>query len=80
MFLKILGPAKESHYSSLLARFLSFRLSKEELDRLVPSTIGKENVVLHNSFVRAIFTNATCAEAPAPPSSTFDPSKPLKGL
>lgn len=77
---KILGPAKESLYCNLLSRFLSLRLSKEELDRLVLSTIGKENVVLHNSFVRAIFNNATCGEAPPPPASLPDISKPLKGV
>ena len=76
---KILGQAKERQYSSLLSSFLSYRLSKEELDRLVPSTIGKENVVLHNDYVRAIINNVICGEPPPPPASFSDISKPLKG-
>ena len=76
---KILGQAKEKQYSSLLSSFLLSRLSKQELDRLVPSTIGKENVVLHNSYVRAIISNVTCADPPPPPASFSDISEPLKG-
>ncbi|CAM6088448.1 unnamed protein product [Calypogeia fissa] len=79
-FLKILGPAKENQYWSLLSSFLSFKLTKAELDKLVPSTIGKENVVLHNQLVRAIYFNATCSDAPAPPPSVHDTSKPVKGI
>ncbi|CAK9234791.1 unnamed protein product [Sphagnum jensenii] len=79
-FLKLLGPAKESQYCGLLSSFLSYRLTKGELDRLVPLTIGKENLVLHNQFVRAIFTNAYCAEAPVLPSPVYDISKPVKGI
>jgi hypothetical protein len=79
-FYKLLGPAKESRYCGLLSSFLSYQLTKGELDRLVPSTIGKENLVLHNQFVHAIFTNAYCAEAPVRPSSINDISKPVKGI
>lgn len=75
--LKTLGPTKESQYSSLLASFFQLKLSKAELDRLVPSTIGKENLLLHNNFVRAILHNVMCGEAPPPPAHSL--SKPLKG-
>lgn len=78
---KILGQAKETQYWQLLSSFLSFKLSKAELDKQVLSTIGKENVVLHNQFLRAIFSNALCNEAPPPPSSfVHDISKPVKGI
>ncbi|KAG0592762.1 hypothetical protein KC19_1G279100 [Ceratodon purpureus] len=77
---KILGQAKEKQYSGLLSSFLSYRLSKAELDRLVPSTIGKENVGLHNDYVRAIINNVMCGQPPAAPAHFSDISKPLKGV
>lgn len=78
---KIVGPTKESQYSSLLSSFFQLKLSKADLDRLVPSTIGKENLLLHNNFVRAILHNVVCGEAPPPPPASFssDISKPSKG-
>jgi hypothetical protein len=76
---KILGQQKERQYSSLLSSFLSYRLSKAELDRLVPNAIGKENVGLHNEYVRAIIHNVVCGEPPPPPAHLSDVSKPLKG-
>jgi hypothetical protein len=71
---KVLGQQKEQQYSTLLSRYLLARLSKAELDRLVPSTIGKENLGLHNNYVRAIIRNVTCAEPPPPPSDFAKPS------
>ncbi|KAL3695643.1 hypothetical protein R1sor_009719 [Riccia sorocarpa] len=80
-FLKILGPAKETRYWQLLQSFLNYKLSKAELDNQVVSTIGKENVALHNQFLRAIYANALGSEAPPPPPSfVHDTSKPVKGV
>ncbi|KAL2651140.1 hypothetical protein R1flu_019268 [Riccia fluitans] len=80
-FVKILGPGKETQYWQLLQCFLSYKLSKAELDNQVVSTIGKENVILHNQFLRAIYANALCNEAPPPPPSfVHDLSKPVKGI
>lgn len=63
---KILGPTREQQYWSLLSSFLNYRLSKQELDKLLPATIGRENIVLHNQLLRAIFLNAISADAPSP--------------
>eukprot|EP00899_Mesostigma_viride_P027952 jgi/Mesvir1/8341/Mv12602-RA.1 len=52
-------------YMDLLSRFILYKLSKAELDLLVPSVIGKVNVHLHNKFIRAILANASSGEPPA---------------
>ncbi|MCO5605877.1 hypothetical protein L7F22_060061 [Adiantum nelumboides] len=64
---KQVGAEKANRYFSHFKSFLSSRLSKVELDKFVVMTIGKENVGLHNQFVKAILTNAVKAKTPPPP-------------
>lgn len=77
---KILGLVKESLYCNLFFRFLSLWLLKEEFDRLVLFIIGKENVVLYNSFVWVIFNNVMCGEVFLFFVFLFDIFKFLKGV
>lgn len=64
---KKVGAEKANRYFSHFRSFISSRLSKTELDKLILITIGKENVGLHNQFVKAILSNAVKARAPPPP-------------
>ncbi|KAH7331810.1 hypothetical protein KP509_20G051400 [Ceratopteris richardii] len=63
---KKLGTEKADRYFSHFQSFIGSRLSKVELDKLVVMTIGKDNVGLHNQFVKAILTNAIKGKAPPP--------------
>ncbi|KAJ0963440.1 hypothetical protein J5N97_028562 [Dioscorea zingiberensis] len=56
--LKKLGSQKAEKYFYSLERLLSRKLSKLEFEKFVFSTIGKENVALHNLLIRAILHNA----------------------
>ncbi|KAH7298116.1 hypothetical protein KP509_25G027300 [Ceratopteris richardii] len=64
---KKLGTEKANRYFSHFQSFISSRLSKVELDKLVVMTIGRDNVGLHNQFVKAILSNAIKAKTPPPP-------------
>lgn len=74
---KKIGVEKANRYFSHFRSFISSRLSKPELDKLVVITIGKENVGLHNQLVRAVLSNAVKATAPpAPPPPLQHAGKP----
>ncbi|KAA8522611.1 hypothetical protein F0562_013028 [Nyssa sinensis] len=61
-----LGHGKAEKYFNLLNRYLSLNLSKSEFNRLCISTIGRENICLHNRLIRAIVKNACVAKTPPP--------------
>eukprot|EP00898_Chlorokybus_atmophyticus_P002168 jgi/Chlat1/2952/Chrsp2S04686 len=65
-FLQALGPNGEGKYWSLLRQFFAFKLSKHELDELIPDIIGAENLALHNQLIKAILHNAAVAAEPPP--------------
>lgn len=62
--LRKLGRPKAEKYFFHLKRFLSFKMSKREFDKLCRVTIGRENVTLHNLFVQSILMNAGLAHVP----------------
>lgn len=62
--LSVLGAQVEGQYWALLRGYFALRLTRSELDVLVPKTIGRDNLWLHNRFIRAIYNNAVCREAP----------------
>lgn len=67
---KRIGTRRANQYFNHFRSFISSRIGKKELDKLVLLTIGKENVALHNQLVRAVFHNAIHAEIP--PNSSND--------
>ncbi|KAJ7530324.1 hypothetical protein O6H91_15G089500 [Diphasiastrum complanatum] len=79
-FLKVLGPKKDAQYFKIFTRFLGQKVSKSVLDRQVLSILGRENLGLHNHFVKAIYVNATCGIAPTPATLVHTISRPVKGI
>ncbi|XP_010906278.1 uncharacterized protein [Elaeis guineensis] len=61
---KKLGRQKAEKYFYNVKRLLNLKLSKLEFDKLCYSTIGKENVAIHNMFIRSILGNACLALGP----------------
>lgn len=55
---RCLGSVKACKYFNLLTRFLSLKIGKNEFDRHCIATIGRENVHLHNHFIRSILKKA----------------------
>ncbi|KAJ0965623.1 hypothetical protein J5N97_026761 [Dioscorea zingiberensis] len=55
---KRLGPERSQRYFQHLNRLLSQKLSKPEFNKLCLSTLGRENVALHNQLIRSILRNA----------------------
>lgn len=58
-----LGHQRAEKYFYNLKRLLNLRLSKLEFEKLCYSIIGKENLALHNLFIRSILSNAGLALA-----------------
>ncbi|XP_027355516.1 uncharacterized protein LOC113865274 [Abrus precatorius] len=63
---KKLGADKSKRYFYYLNRFLSQKLSKTEFDRLCFRVLGRENLQLHNHFIKSILKNACEAKTPPP--------------
>lgn len=61
---KKLGPDATKQYFYFLNRFLSLKLSKVEFNKLCVRIVGRENIPLHNQFIRSILKNACSAEVP----------------
>ncbi|XP_057415433.1 uncharacterized protein LOC130710249 [Lotus japonicus] len=57
-----LGTVKACKYFNLLTRFLSVKISKHEFDRQCRATIGRENIHLHNHFIRSILKKASLSK------------------
>eukprot|EP00268_Persea_americana_P041674 TRINITY_DN4160_c0_g2_i1.p1 TRINITY_DN4160_c0_g2~~TRINITY_DN4160_c0_g2_i1.p1 ORF type:complete len:376 (-),score=73.44 TRINITY_DN4160_c0_g2_i1:592-1719(-) len=60
--LKKIGHQKADKYFHHLQRFLSLKVSKREFNKLCLSTIGRENVDLHNRFILSILKNASLSK------------------
>ncbi|XP_047949888.1 uncharacterized protein LOC125195741 [Salvia hispanica] len=63
---KKLGPEGSKQYFYFLHRFLSLKLSKVEFNKLCVRIISRENIPLHNQFIRSILRNACSAKTPPP--------------
>ncbi|XP_073035572.1 uncharacterized protein [Primulina eburnea] len=64
---KKLGAERSKQYFYYLNRLLSLKVSKGEFDKLCVGIIGRENIPLHNQFIRSILRNA-CSQSSPPPS------------
>jgi len=61
---KKIGPDNSKRYFYYLNRFLSQKLSKSEFDKLCFRVLGRENLPLHNHFIKSILKNALQAKTP----------------
>ncbi|KAJ1420129.1 Transcriptional coactivator Hfi1/Transcriptional adapter 1 [Sesbania bispinosa] len=64
--IKKLGVDKSKRYFYYLNRFLSQKLTKIEFDKLCSRVLGRENLPLHNHFIKSILKNAFQAKTPPP--------------
>ena len=71
---KRIGGDKLKRYFNCLNKFLSQKLSKNEFDNHCFRLLGRENLPLHNHFMRSILKNACQAKTP-PPIQSSVPSK-----
>ncbi|KAI3794126.1 hypothetical protein L1987_36753 [Smallanthus sonchifolius] len=67
-----LGSQKSEKYFNLLTRYLSLKLGKSEFDKHCVCLIGRENIRLHNEFIRAILKNTTVSNTPPPKQVKHD--------
>ncbi|KAG5602131.1 hypothetical protein H5410_033501 [Solanum commersonii] len=63
---KKLGPEGSKQYFHYLSRLLSLKISKAEFNKLCFRILGRENIPLHNQFIRSILRNACSAKVPPP--------------
>lgn len=73
-----LGRQKAENYFYNLKKLLNLKLSKLEFEKLLYSTIGKENLALHNLFIRSILTNACLSHGPPSKQTTTGHSRNTK--
>lgn len=66
---KKLGPDGSKQYFHYLNRLLSLKISKTEFNKLCVRILGRDNIPLHNQFIRSILRNACCAKVPPPRNS-----------
>ncbi|KAJ4840259.1 hypothetical protein Tsubulata_015422 [Turnera subulata] len=66
LIVKKIGHQRADKYFEQLRRFFSLKISKCEFDKLCVRIIGRENVPLHNRFIRSIVKNACLAKVPPP--------------
>ncbi|KAL0356937.1 UNVERIFIED_CONTAM: hypothetical protein Scaly_1379400 [Sesamum calycinum] len=59
-----IGHQRAEKYFDELKKFLGLKLSKVEFDKSCMRTIGRENISLHNRFIRSIVQNACLAKIP----------------
>lgn len=71
---KRIGADRSKRYFYYLNHFLSQKLSKGDFDKLCCRVLGRENLPLHNQFIRSILKNACQAKTP-PPFYEADPAK-----
>lgn len=57
-----IGHEKAEEYFHNLQNFLSLKIRKSEFNKLCLSTIGRENVALHNRFIVSILKNASLSK------------------
>ncbi|KAK7260790.1 hypothetical protein RIF29_27088 [Crotalaria pallida] len=75
LIVKKLGPDKAKQYFYYVNRFLSQRLSKTDFDKSCYRVLGRENLPLHNHFIKSVLKNACQAKTPPP---QVQPSRPPK--
>ena len=63
---KRIGPDRTRLYFSYLNQLLAQKLSKVEFNKLCLSTLGRENIHLHNELIQSILKNAYNAKTPPP--------------
>ncbi|XP_055826381.1 uncharacterized protein LOC129894734 [Solanum dulcamara] len=59
-----LGPDESKQYFYYLNRLLSLKISKVEFSNFCLRIFGRENIALHNQFIRSILKNACNAKVP----------------
>ncbi|KAK7343515.1 hypothetical protein VNO77_12305 [Canavalia gladiata] len=64
------GHQRADKYFDQLGRLLSSKISKSEFDKNCIMIIGRENIPLHNQFIRAILKNASLSKVPPVRGST----------
>src|SRR4051812_37648118 len=63
---RLLGGLKSCKYFKLLTSYLEMKIAKPDFDRLCIAIIGRDNVPLHNHFLKSILKKA-CLSKAAPP-------------
>ncbi|CAK9186865.1 unnamed protein product [Ilex paraguariensis] len=63
---KKLGPEVSQQYFYYLNKLLSLKLTKVEFNKLCLRIVGRENISLHNQFIRSILKNACSSKFPPP--------------
>ncbi|XP_052176509.1 uncharacterized protein LOC127790837 [Diospyros lotus] len=61
---KKVGPDGSKLYFNYLNMFLNLLMSKVEFNKLCIQILGRENIPLHNHFIRSILKNACSAKVP----------------
>ncbi|KAL3529012.1 hypothetical protein ACH5RR_008334 [Cinchona calisaya] len=74
-----LGSEGSKQYFYYLNRLLNLKISKVEFDKLCLRILGRENIPLHNQFIRSILKNACGAKVP-PPSHDSDVVKSVNAV
>ncbi|KAL3631800.1 hypothetical protein CASFOL_024784 [Castilleja foliolosa] len=74
---KKLGPEGSKQYFYYLHRFLSLKLCKTEFNKLCLKILGRENIPLHNQFIRSILKNA-CSPKASPATNHYKDDEILK--
>ncbi|CAN4086513.1 unnamed protein product [Withania somnifera] len=65
-----LGPERFKQYFHYLNRLLSLKISKSEFNKLCLRILGRENIPLHNQFIRSILRNVCSTKVPPPTHET----------
>ncbi|CAK7330093.1 unnamed protein product [Dovyalis caffra] len=66
LILKTIGHQRADKYFDQLTRLFSLKITKCEFDKFCVGIIGRENISLHNRFIRSIFKNACLGKVPPP--------------
>lgn len=66
LIIKKIGHQKADKYFDQLRRFFSAKITKNEFDKFCIRIIGRENIPLHNRFIRSIVKNACLAKVSPP--------------
>ncbi|KAF5178276.1 Transcriptional adapter like [Thalictrum thalictroides] len=75
-----LGHQRADKYFFHLRRYFKLKIKKSEFDKLCVSTIGKENIVLHNRLIGSIIKNACLAKTAPPKGSKVEGALNVKGV
>lgn len=72
------GRQRAEKYFYNLQKLLNLKLSRLEFEKSLYSTIGKENVALHNLLIKSILTNACLSHGPPSKQTTTGHSRNTK--